>query len=66
MALDVTQTQGDSVGKLINKLDQVQGEIDDELVQIQGMEHHTEATNETRRSSRATRGQRQNPCYDEE
>ncbi|KAL7464347.1 hypothetical protein ACHAXS_004676 [Conticribra weissflogii] len=54
------------IDELIHDLDQVQGEIDQELEQLQAIVHPPEQVEQVRRSSRTTRGQRQNPRYDEE
>ncbi len=65
--VDHTEIPGadDSVGELIQNLDQLQNEIDTEIEQLQTM-HSNQDQIELRRTTRPTRGQRQNRRYDEE
>ncbi|KAL7461401.1 hypothetical protein ACHAXS_001822 [Conticribra weissflogii] len=60
-----TPSENNSVGELMHNLDHMQEEIDAEIEQLQMMDPISDETH-LRRSSRATRGQRQSQRYDEE
>ncbi len=59
-------TPDNSVDDLIQDLDDMQDEIDKELEQIQSIAHPRDSDTDLRRSSQATRGQRQNLRYEKE